>query len=450
MKYIFIVVSLVFSVYSVIAQQFKVDTLQYNGPTYSLINIAILGDGYQENELDTFISDARKMWNALFNEKPYSNYRNFFNIVAISVPSNESGAGINPAYLVDNYFGSTFGYAGIERLLVPTHRNRITNVLAHNFPDYDQVIMLVNSSKYGGSGGFVATASTHRSSSEIAIHELGHSFAGLADEYWAGAQYAREAINMTREIDLELLKWKNWFGDFGVGLYPFNEAPEWHRPHQNCKMRFLGSPFCPVCTEGKVERIHALAPPLLSWFPAYKELIMPNSQVTFQLELLKPEPNTLQINWELNGFPLNIEVDSVIIDRAILTEGDNFLSAAVLDTTLLSRHNTQSTIRLSVVTWQIKNSTTSIENISSASIGFRYNLYPNPVSETLNINVEGTQHEIIYIEIFDLNGRLQLSHKLTTGDVNKVSLDGLATGSYLIRFYTNNKYVASGKFIKVF
>lgn len=138
---------------SIVGQTFDVDTLQYNGSSDTHINIVILGDGYKENELGNFSNDARKMSGALFNEVPFLNYQNYFNVFIIKVPSNESGAAMNPGSPVDNYFGSTFNYAGIDRLLVPTRNDRIVNVLAHNFPEYDQVFMIVNSSKYGGSGG---------------------------------------------------------------------------------------------------------------------------------------------------------------------------------------------------------------------------------------------------------------------------------------------------------
>jgi hypothetical protein len=82
---------------------------------------------------------------------------------------------------VDNYFGSAFDSYNIHRLLVPTKTFAINNVLATNVPNYDQVVILVNSPYYGGSGGQFATSSTHTSANEIAIHEIGHSFVGLID-----------------------------------------------------------------------------------------------------------------------------------------------------------------------------------------------------------------------------------------------------------------------------
>lgn len=448
MKTFILIITLICITFSISAQTFEIDTLQFNGPSDAHINIVILGDGYLASELGIFANDARNMSRALFNEKPFSNYQDYFNVFIIKVPSNVSGAAMDPSNLIDNYFGSTFNYAGIDRLLVPTRNNRITDVLAHNFPEYDQVFMIVNSSKYGGSGGWVATASTNSSSNEIAIHELGHSFTNLADEYWAGTQYARETWNMTRETNLEILKWKNWHGEFGIGLFPFSESPMWHRPHQNCKMRFLGVPFCSVCSEATIERIHSLVSPLRSFSPDDDEIMDSSFPITFKLDLIKPNPNTLQRTWELNGATYSKNTDSVLINRSNLEEGDNILSVAVLDTTPLSRFDNHSAIHLYVVTWTINITTTGIERISNTSTDFIYNLYPNPAAENLNIQIRNAAFEELKAEILDLKGRLISSHILSSEGVNSVSVNGLTSGTYLINFYMGKKYVATGKFIK--
>ena len=60
----------------------------------------------------------------------------------------------------------------------------------------------------------------HRSANQIAIHQIGHSFGKLKDEYYAGDQYATEnAVNMTQVTDPALVKWKNWIGDNGIVIY---------------------------------------------------------------------------------------------------------------------------------------------------------------------------------------------------------------------------------------
>lgn len=199
------------------AQVFDVDTLLWSGPSVNRINLVILGDGYQSSELSKFISNSNKFTNVLFSETPYQEYKNYFNVFAIKVASNESGAShpgtapdvVEPAHpisTVDNYFGSAFDAYNIHRLLVAKNTFAINNVLAMNFPTYDQVIMLVNSPYYGGSGGKVAVASLEANSDKIALHELGHSFANIADEYYAGDVYAKEKINMTRETNPDSVK----------------------------------------------------------------------------------------------------------------------------------------------------------------------------------------------------------------------------------------------------
>ena len=300
-KYLLLpILLLVASPRGLFSQVFTVDTILYQGEQDYPINLVFLGDGFLESELQDFREIAETYTNLLFTVDPFLKFRSFFNAFSISVPSNVSGAATDPENLIDNYFGSTFGYAGIDRLLVPTDNTAISTVLANNIPNYDQVFMLVNSATYGGSGGWVATASLHEDSPDIALHELGHSFADLADEYWAGAQYAREATNLTQKTDLELLKWRNWYGDNDIGLYAHAESPPWYRPHQNCIMRYLGEPFCAVCREGVIETIYAKTSPFKGYEPGINTFEMTASSVLFKLDLNHPEPTSLERVWYLN------------------------------------------------------------------------------------------------------------------------------------------------------
>ena len=309
------------------AQQFdfEADTLQYSGVTANRINLAILGDGYQEHELDKFINDSRVFLDKFFATSPIKEYRNYFNVIAVKVISEESGASHpgtagdefslanHPVVSVDNFFGSTFDYAGIHRLLVATNSFHISSVLAANFPEYDQAIILVNSPFYGGAGGRFATASTDGSSANVAIHEIGHSFARLSDEYWAGNQYAGESPNMTRITDPERVKWHNWMNTDDVGIYQHccgGNSGAWYKPHQRCKMQFVAAEFCPVCVETFVEKFHSLVSPLDGYQPvelAVTENAFPRS---FALDLLHPEPRSLAIEWNLNGVVIASDVDS--------------------------------------------------------------------------------------------------------------------------------------------
>jgi IgA Peptidase M64 len=158
------------------------------------INIVILAEGYTADEQGAFDFDATNMINTLLADPIYSSYGQFFNVYSIFVASNESGADHPSTNIyVNTYFNSTFGSFGIDRLLtIPPNdidsnyndgEGKVFNLLANLLPEYDVVILLVNDSKYGGSAGPVAIASTNQLSTEIAIHELGHTVVHLGDEY---------------------------------------------------------------------------------------------------------------------------------------------------------------------------------------------------------------------------------------------------------------------------
>ncbi|MCA0231057.1 MAG: M64 family metallopeptidase [Bacteroidetes bacterium] len=350
------------------AQTFPTESLLNNGDRSKLINIVVLGDGYTAAQQDQFRTDAQNITNYLFSVTPFKEYKNYFNVDIVKVPSNQSGAKhpatatdvnepVIPASNPDNYFGSTFDYANIHRLLVPTKYAAISSVLASNFPDYDQVLIIVNSTEYGGSGGAYATTSINASAFEIAVHELGHSFSALSDEYWAGDVYARESANMTQQTNPSLVKWKNWYGINSVGIFQHGTSGNqalWYRPHQNCKMRFLGVNFCSVCREAIVEQIHNLASPITSFSPANSATLTANSNLTFALSTLKPVPNTLEITWTLNGNSLITNSDTYLLNTSNLASGNNTLVAKVIDKTTLSKSDTHPTTHQYLVSWNIQ------------------------------------------------------------------------------------------------
>ncbi|MGV3504828.1 MAG: M64 family metallopeptidase [Adhaeribacter sp.] len=351
-------------------QKFEVDTVQYSGKTEEFINLVILGDGYTEEQLNKYLADARQFSNYLFNQAPYKAYKQYFNVFAIQVISPESGVK-HPATAGDcytdnfpkadpkNYFGTTFDVGGIHRLVVPSSFDLIASVLAESFPAYDQVVILANTSHYGGSGGQFATTTIHDSSNEIAVHEMGHSFGGLADEYWAGEFYAREKPNMTRENSPKQIKWRNWLGgDTGIGIYNHSQT-KWNKPSQNaCKMEFLFRPHCAVCAETIVEQIHNLARPIGMPPPKEPEPIRVNPQTRdfyVRLQAVKPSPNTLKTTWQLNGVSLAANQDSVLIMPAKLGDGTNSLLVTVQDTTPASRSDLHKTSHVYVGKWIFEN-----------------------------------------------------------------------------------------------
>ena len=383
MKRAVIILLLLLNWMAVSAQVFEVDTIHYTGDITKRINLVILSDGYQQNELPKFVTDAESFSTAFFAESPYKEYKDYFNVFIIKVPSKESGASHpgtatdvtepdHPVKHVDNYFGSTFDYYNIHRLLVPTKGAAISNVLATNFPAYDQVLILTNSPYYGGSGGAYATASLHSSANEIAIHEIGHSLVRLKDEYYAGDGYASEGINMTQETNPSAVRWANWNNSNGVGVHQHccsGNSASWYRPHQNCKMRYLGHPFCSVCIEGSIERIHTLVSPVDGHTPNNTPLVADFSPTRLELELIKPSPNTLKVDWTLNGSPLTGSVDFVSVSANTINKGTNTVTAVVQDATQLLRVNGHETNHAYSVSWTIENTVSGTSaNLSALAI----------------------------------------------------------------------------------
>jgi hypothetical protein len=334
----------------------------------------------------------------------------------------------------------------MHRLLVATKTTVISNVLADNFPEYDQVLILVNSPYYGGSGGYYTVASTNSESSEIAAHELGHSFSGLMDEYWAGEVYAAEGINMTKQAYLSLVRWKNWIGTNLIGIYRHccgGTSDQWFKPHENCKMQFLGSPFCSVCVQGTVERIHALVTPVESYEPQNAPMSADSASVKFKLSLIAPQPNTLKRIWLLNGIFLKQNIDSVLISKSSFLSGTNTLKAIIEDTTQFLRVDNHASIHISAITWSINEYITDIKEITSSSSEITIDLYPNPTSDYLNVKWTNKKGDIRF-EIYDIHGRKLLSQR----NANSINLQKLSQGTFIIKIYMDNDLVTTRKIIK--
>lgn len=443
------------------AQIFDVDTIQYTGPIDNRINLVILGDGYTIEEMSRFKSDASNFSRALLSESPFSNYKNYFNIYTIETPSKESGAShprvgkdnhgefdVHPFLEVDNYFGSSFDQYGIHRLLVPTKTFKIINVLANNFPSYDIAIIIVNTDYYGGAGGKFASASAKIP--EIIIHEMSHSFSGLADEYYAGDHYFKESVNMTKQNDPVIIKWKNWVNTNGVNIFPYEGstiATSWYHPHENCKMGNINRPLCSVCVEGTIEKIHSYVSPIDSFSPSNKDLINLSSSTEVSLVLNQPNPNTLNIDWYLNDIIINNNVEAVLLNSDNLDDGVNQIQAVVEDDSSLLRIENHETFHIYSVLWTIDSSTLSIVNVSEEYL--KVELFPNPTNEFVNIDLNGELGDEIIIMVYDLTGIELLKKRVVQrSEPIELNLKHLKSGIYIMKFQLNNGHTISRKIIK--
>lgn len=448
--------------FKIAAQVFDVQTLKLSGDNDKRINLVILSEGYQTSEFPKFITDATSFMTALFSQSPFLEYANFFNVYAIKVPSNESGSDhpgtatdvaepASPLITADTYFNTSYDSYDIHRLLYSANYATISNVLATNFPSYDQALILVNSSVYGGTGGQFPFTSTGTSASEIAIHELGHSLFNLKDEYYPGDALAAEAINMTQETNTSLVKWKNWIGVNNIGIYPYaasGTAASWNRPHQNCKMRNLGVPFCSVCKEGIVEKIHSLVSLIDSYTPTSNSISSPSFPVDFHLNLINPIPNTLKSTWTLNASNFANDVDDVSVLETDLSAGMNTLAVVVNDATTLLKVDNHNSFHVNTVIWTIDNSALGIKNIISEVANYNISMHPNPTNTVVNFKLETDTDTRLKVDILSLDGKKIKTILLTNYQTNQVDISNLSIGLYLTNFYSGNTLIASKKLVK--
>ncbi|GAA4887730.1 hypothetical protein GCM10023311_09420 [Flaviramulus aquimarinus] len=454
------------------AQVFPVETIKNSGENDKRINLVILSEGYLSSELDQFMVDANSFVDKMLLLSPFTAYENYFNIYAIKIPSNESGAdhpatatdvdesGLTPDF-VDTYFNATYdSYGAHRRLFYEVDGNyanntelKINAVLASNFPEYDQAIIIVNSSDYGGSGGEFPMAYNGYWGADVTIHEMGHSLFDLYDEYYPGDTFAAEGINMTQESNPNAVKWKNWVGTNDIDIYQhfdFSGNPkDWYKPrHQECLMEVLGKPFCAVCQEGIIEKIHDLLSPIDSYTPNTNTVNSPTFPLNFELNLIKPIPNTLESEWTLNAANLANNVDGVSLLETDLVEGTNTLTTVVNDATALLKVDNHNSFHIYTVTWTINYSTLGIEDIESAVNNFNISLYPNPANTSVNLKFESNNNQNLKVDIVSLDGKKVKTLSISNYENQNIDISHLSPGIYITNFYTSNTLIASKKLVK--
>ena len=460
-SYFYILITLL-NVQFALAQAFEIDSIEVRGDKDNRINLVILSEGYQSTEFSKFIADATSFSNTMFTQSPFSEYADYFNVYAIKVPSNESGTDHpgtaidvtepkSPIMDVDTYFNASFDTANVHRLLYTYSSATIYNVLANNFPLYDEPIILVNSSEFGGAGGAYAVSSTGASANEITIHELGHSLFNLNDEYYQEDGSLSEAVNTTKETNASSIKWKNWLNYNGVNIYPYGssgEAATWYRPHQKCKMRFLGAPFCSVCKEGMIEKIHSLVSTIDSFTPVSNTVDSPSFPLDFQLNLIKPNPSTLESEWTLNSTSFASNMDAISIEETDLIAGTNSLSVVVHDNSPFLRVDNHETIHVYTVTWTINNTTLGVESIESNTNSLSISMFPNPANTIMNLKIESEKDTNLKVEIVSIDGKRIRTIDLSNFQTNSIDISDLTSGIYLTNLYSNQVLISSKKLVK--
>jgi len=196
----------------------KVYKNHFAGDPHTKVDIVILGDGYTSKEQKKFEKDLKKYTEIFLSHEPFKKNKNNFNIYGVFKASEESGIDEPGADVYKNTTLSTTFYSlGSERYVL-TEDNKTMRDLAANVP-YDAIYIMCNSPRYGGGGiyNFYCTfVSDNQFSPYIFLHEFGHSFGGLADEYYTSDVAYNEFYtaglepvepNITRLLDNSNLKW---------------------------------------------------------------------------------------------------------------------------------------------------------------------------------------------------------------------------------------------------
>ena len=198
----------------------KVYKSHYSGDPHIKVDVVILADGYTTKEQKKFEKDLKCYTNIFLSHNPYKNIKDKFNIYGVFKPSQESGIDEPGANIYKSTtLGTTFYSLGSERYVL-TEDNKAVHDLAAHVP-YDAIYIMCNSARYGGGGiyNFYCTfVADNQFSPYIFLHEFGHSFGGLADEYYTSDVAYNEFYpkdvepvepNITRLLDKDNLKWKN-------------------------------------------------------------------------------------------------------------------------------------------------------------------------------------------------------------------------------------------------
>ena len=175
--------------------------LLHNDSPEKCIDVAILAEGYTLQEMQAFYEDADIACKSIFDHEPFKSMKKRFNVVAVASPSTDSGVSVPRLNeWKHTAFSSHFSTFYSDRYLTTSRVKAIHDALA-GIP-YEHIIILANTEEYGGGGiynSYTLTTAHHPMFRPVVVHEFGHSFGGLADEYF----YDNDVMTDTYPLDIE-------------------------------------------------------------------------------------------------------------------------------------------------------------------------------------------------------------------------------------------------------
>lgn len=259
-----------------------------SGNTAECVDLAIVAEGYRQDQMEKFYKDAQRAVDAIFEREPFASLKSRFNVVAVAAPSLDEGPSVpHNGKWTNTMANSHYDTFYSQRYLTTSKIHRIYDALS-NVP-FEQIIVLVNADSYGGGGIYnqvTLSTSDHPTFKKVLVHEFGHGYAGLGDEYSTDEydpMYPADTEpwepNLTTLVDFQS-KWADMMPKgvkiptplaklpdhksqltpkmqkqlneavFKVGVFEGagNQSKECYRPAQVCRMNINEvDDFCPVC-----------------------------------------------------------------------------------------------------------------------------------------------------------------------------------------------------------
>jgi hypothetical protein len=327
--------------------------------TSKRINVVIVPDGYQHSEKALMESHAAALVASFRAKPPYSQHDPFFNYVLVYAYSTASGTDQCDCGVVTNTaMGTRFplgngicGHSDNRCLYYgpgcDTDGQFNISSAELRAPVMDESVVMVNTTRYGGCGGQRAVYSAgHSLGPDIVTHELGHSFAGLADEYDGTPSCGTTAGEVNTSRNASTGAWPEWIAQIGApwqGAQYYNQCI--YRPLSSCHMRTLGPAFCPVCMQRTAlmvfshGRVYPTAP-IASATPGSTPTLPVGRSSHFEVVTRLPVATSNTITWTVSGpgnpTPVVVQTDWPYLDYVFPQEGQYQVACEVIaDTSLI-------------------------------------------------------------------------------------------------------------------
>lgn len=340
------------------------------GDSINRIDVAVLCEGYVQSEISKCGDDVSSFLAGMMEIEPYKTYKNHYNFWEVPLVSNQSGAGRGTAK--DTALGAYYNCNGLQRLIcVNDYKARLE--AANALPGYDFIMVIVNDTEYGGSGGAVAVFSVHSAAPQLAAHEFGHTHANLGDEYsdpYPGVPLSCYDPNVTCQTTRENIVWQIWIDETTplptpatsqyynvIGAF---EGANYHatgayRPKYTCLMRALGKPYCEVCREAVALADYNIVDLIDSFSPESQNVeIKDANQTLFKVFPIDIGANGLQYQWNVAGKDVPNNSNELALDASSFPgKGDFVVSVAAKDDTGYIK-NDPNALSQQFIFWNVK------------------------------------------------------------------------------------------------